>query len=453
MTGLKSVICTVKFCIVQRISVGLKRMSSRNGSTGNSSHWLIDKSMVWSLHRLFAWLIDHSIVLLIHGLIDRLIDWLIDNHALGTLFFRSSNPLLLHAPLALCAALTVENCLDLVREHDVILDCTDNVYARYLLNDACVLTGRPLVSASALKFDGQVFFFNFQFIPKMEIFANGTLLKSIGPGRFCLQLTVYNFRGSVCRRCLFPDAKILQSQSCDDNGVMGPGKIHDTGHFWDLSSRYTRPYRLVCLIDWLIDWFASIDWLIDRSFLVWLIDWLIDWFASIDWLIDRFWFGWLIDWLIDWLVDWLIEFYSGLAFFPFPRYVVSTLSTSVPGIMGSMQAMEAIKVAVGMKGKSVFYGSCCRFTEFSVFYRDQFFCSRCLVFYSSQSHLRAFSSITTHWTAHSTVSSCVEEIPCARCVATSRGFARSATNTWERTPVYPVKYDTFHSPQYKKVIL
>ncbi|OQV11883.1 Adenylyltransferase and sulfurtransferase MOCS3 [Hypsibius exemplaris] len=103
---------------------------------------------------------------------------------------KNSNPLTLYPPEALCVALTTDNCLELVRAHDVILDCTDNVYARYLLNDACVLASRPLVSASALKFDGQ--------------------------------LTVYNFRDSVCRRCLFPDPKILQAQSCDDNGVMGP---------------------------------------------------------------------------------------------------------------------------------------------------------------------------------------------------------------------------------------
>ena len=66
------------------------------------------------------------------------------------------NPLMRVPPVALCKALTTLNCLELVRNHAVILDCTDNVYARYLLNDACVLSGKALVSASALKFDGQV---------------------------------------------------------------------------------------------------------------------------------------------------------------------------------------------------------------------------------------------------------------------------------------------------------
>lgn len=40
--------------------------------------------------------------------------------------------------------------------YDVVLDATDNVATRYLLNDACVLAGKPLVSGSALRMDGQV---------------------------------------------------------------------------------------------------------------------------------------------------------------------------------------------------------------------------------------------------------------------------------------------------------
>ena len=48
--------------------------------------------------------------------------------------------------------------ISLVSQYDVILDCTDNVITRYLINDACVLLGKPLVSGSALKFEGQVIF-------------------------------------------------------------------------------------------------------------------------------------------------------------------------------------------------------------------------------------------------------------------------------------------------------
>lgn len=68
----------------------------------------------------------------------------------------SLNPLSAVPAYASTQLLTVENVSQLVESHDVILDCTDNVYARYLLNDACVLIGKPLVSASALKFEGQV---------------------------------------------------------------------------------------------------------------------------------------------------------------------------------------------------------------------------------------------------------------------------------------------------------
>ena len=53
-------------------------------------------------------------------------------------------------------ALDSSNALPLVKQYGVILDCTDNVATRYLLNDACVLGGRPLVSGSALRFEGQL---------------------------------------------------------------------------------------------------------------------------------------------------------------------------------------------------------------------------------------------------------------------------------------------------------
>ncbi len=46
--------------------------------------------------------------------------------------------------------------LNLYNTYDIVLDCTDNVATRYLLNDACILSGKPLVSGSALRFEGQV---------------------------------------------------------------------------------------------------------------------------------------------------------------------------------------------------------------------------------------------------------------------------------------------------------
>jgi molybdopterin/thiamine biosynthesis adenylyltransferase len=41
-------------------------------------------------------------------------------------------------------------------KYDIVLDCTDNVITRYLISDVCVLLNKPLVSGSALKFEGQV---------------------------------------------------------------------------------------------------------------------------------------------------------------------------------------------------------------------------------------------------------------------------------------------------------
>lgn len=42
--------------------------------------------------------------------------------------------------------------------YDIVLDASDNVATRYLLNDACILSQKPLVSGSALRFEGQVWY-------------------------------------------------------------------------------------------------------------------------------------------------------------------------------------------------------------------------------------------------------------------------------------------------------
>jgi sulfur-carrier protein adenylyltransferase/sulfurtransferase len=55
---------------------------------------------------------------------------------------------------------STRNALDLVRQYDIVVDCTDNFPTRYLLNDACVLTGRPLVYGSVFRYEGQVAVFN-----------------------------------------------------------------------------------------------------------------------------------------------------------------------------------------------------------------------------------------------------------------------------------------------------
>src|SRR4051794_14588432 len=51
--------------------------------------------------------------------------------------------------------LTSANALEIVRDFDIVADGTDNFPTRYLVNDACVLTGKPNVYASIFRFDGQ----------------------------------------------------------------------------------------------------------------------------------------------------------------------------------------------------------------------------------------------------------------------------------------------------------
>ena len=53
------------------------------------------------------------------------------------------------------AMLTSANALDIFREFDIVADGTDNFATRYLVNDACVLTGKPNVYASIFRFEGQ----------------------------------------------------------------------------------------------------------------------------------------------------------------------------------------------------------------------------------------------------------------------------------------------------------
>ncbi len=53
------------------------------------------------------------------------------------------------------ARLTSQNALDLLRRYDIVVDGTDNFPTRYLVNDACVILGKPNVYGSIFRFDGQ----------------------------------------------------------------------------------------------------------------------------------------------------------------------------------------------------------------------------------------------------------------------------------------------------------
>ncbi len=58
--------------------------------------------------------------------------------------------------------LTSQNALDIIKDYDVVADGTDNFPTRYLVNDACVLLGKPNVYASIFQFEGQVAVFNYR---------------------------------------------------------------------------------------------------------------------------------------------------------------------------------------------------------------------------------------------------------------------------------------------------
>lgn len=106
--------------------------------------------------------------------------------------------------------------LDLpVHIYDIVADCSDNVPTRYLVNDACVLSGKPLVSASALRLEGQV----------RSGKVNSTLeSRTLSDCAVCVQLTVYNYRGGPCYRCLYPLPPPPETvTNCSDGGVLGVG--------------------------------------------------------------------------------------------------------------------------------------------------------------------------------------------------------------------------------------
>jgi adenylyltransferase/sulfurtransferase len=92
--------------------------------------------------------------------------------------------------------LTSENALDILRGYDVIVDGTDNFPTRYLVNDACVLLGKPNVYGSIYRFEGQA--------------------------------SIFAAPGGPCYRCLYPEPPPPGLvPSCAEGGVLGvlPGII------------------------------------------------------------------------------------------------------------------------------------------------------------------------------------------------------------------------------------
>ena len=68
--------------------------------------------------------------------------------------FKSLNPDIDYASMQ--QKITAENVASLIEGYDIVLDCSDNLSTRYLLNDACVLMSKPLVSGAVAGFTGHV---------------------------------------------------------------------------------------------------------------------------------------------------------------------------------------------------------------------------------------------------------------------------------------------------------
>jgi adenylyltransferase/sulfurtransferase len=92
--------------------------------------------------------------------------------------------------------LTSENALDIMKDYDIIVDGTDNFPTRYLVNDACILLGKPNVYGSIFRFEGQI--------------------------------SIFGAPSGPCYRCLYPEPPPPGLvPSCAEGGVLGvlPGIV------------------------------------------------------------------------------------------------------------------------------------------------------------------------------------------------------------------------------------
>ncbi|MHC0447781.1 ThiF family adenylyltransferase [Flavobacterium sp. 3-218] len=84
--------------------------------------------------------------------------------------------------------LSGKNAIFLFEKYDIIVDATDNIAIKYLINDACLVTNKPMVYGSIFRFQGQV--------------------------------SVFNYQNGPTYRCLYPDEK-ANALNCEDAGVIG----------------------------------------------------------------------------------------------------------------------------------------------------------------------------------------------------------------------------------------
>ncbi|MBB5269032.1 HesA/MoeB/ThiF family protein [Algibacter amylolyticus] len=98
--------------------------------------------------------------------------------------------------IAYAEQLTYKNAIALFNEYDIIVDGSDNFETRYLVNDAAIITNKPLVFGAIYKFEGQV--------------------------------SVFNYNNGPTYRCLFPNTPAQDNiPNCSEIGVLGvlPGII------------------------------------------------------------------------------------------------------------------------------------------------------------------------------------------------------------------------------------
>lgn len=97
-------------------------------------------------------------------------------------------------PAVVCEAidqyLDISNAEGLIAEHDVVLDCSDNYFTRYLISDVCFKLKKPDIFAAVIGFEGYI--------------------------------TIFNGSHSPCYRCLYPQPPQLENVgNCNDLGVLG----------------------------------------------------------------------------------------------------------------------------------------------------------------------------------------------------------------------------------------
>ncbi|WP_073408463.1 HesA/MoeB/ThiF family protein [Flavobacterium johnsoniae] len=89
---------------------------------------------------------------------------------------------------AVSEKLSGKNVLSLFEKYDIVVDATDTISIKYLINDACLVTNKPMVYGSIFRFQGQV--------------------------------SVFNYQNGPTYRCLYPDEN-SNALNCEDAGVIG----------------------------------------------------------------------------------------------------------------------------------------------------------------------------------------------------------------------------------------